>query len=313
MKNFDIDLVYLWCDGCDTKFARQKSVRMQQCGAKAKGNEDCRYVQIDELKYSLRSVAMYMPWIHHIYIVTNNQVPKWFRPHEKITIVDHSELLPETARPCFNSQALECCLHKIPNLAEHFIYANDDCFVGRKVSPSFFYERMGKPIVRWKKTTPWDGLYWQTLQAAHDTIKQRYGVTFGCYEPHHNMDAYTKTILTNCEKEFPDLFHYTIHQPFRNESCLQRMLFYLYALVKKQASMKDVSRTLFQRVMKKLHMAYIDSMHQSSHQPPELLIPYRPALFCLNDDEFSTDEDRARAVRFLETRFPLKSPFERED
>lgn len=64
--------------------------------------------------------------------------------------------------------------------------------------------------------------------------------------------------------------------------------------------------------MKKLHMAYIDSMHQSNHQPPELLIPYRPALFCLNDDEISTDEDRARAARFLEIRFPVKSPFERE-
>ena len=82
---------------------------------------------------------MYMPWIHHIYIVTNNQVPKWLKQHEKITIVDHSEILPETARPCFNSQALECCLHKIPNIAEHFIYANDDTFVGRELSPSFFF------------------------------------------------------------------------------------------------------------------------------------------------------------------------------
>lgn len=310
MKNFDIDLVYLWCDGNDETFAQQKYVRMQQCGAEAKGNEDCRYVQVDELKYSLRSVAMYMPWINHIYIVTNNQVPKWFRPHEKITIVDHSEILPESSRPCFNSQALECCLHKIPNLAEHFIYANDDLFVGRKVAPTFFFKRIGKPIVRWKKNTPWDDLYWQTLQGAHDTIRQRYGVTYGYYEPHHNMDAYTKTILANCEKEFSDLFHYTIHQPFRNEKCLQRMLFHLYALIKKQAIMKDVSRSIFHRVMKKLHIAHIDSMYLSNRQSPELLIPYRPALFCLNDGEYSTDEDRARTVRFLETRFPVKSPFE---
>ena len=98
MKNFDIDLVYLWCDGSDADFVQKKRERMQQCGISITGNEDCRYIQIDELKYSLRSVVKYMPWIHHIYIVTNNQVPKWLKTHEKITIVDHSEILPETAQ-----------------------------------------------------------------------------------------------------------------------------------------------------------------------------------------------------------------------
>ena len=312
MKKFDIDLVYLWCDGNDKDFVRQKRERMQQCGAALEWNKDCRYVQIDELKYSLRSVAMYMPWIHHIFIVTNNQVPKWLKQHENITIVDHAEILPDTALPCFNSQALECCLHKIPNLAEHFIYANDDCFIGRKVSPSFFFVQEGKPIIRWKKTAPFEGLYWQTLQAAYDTIKQRFGVAYDGYEPHHNMDAYTKNILSNSEKEFPDLFRHTIHQPFRNESCMQRLLFHLYALVKKRAAMKDIRRTFFQRVLKKLGMPRMDSMHLGNNQPMELITLYNPALFCINDTELSTDEDRARTLRFLEKRFPQKSPYERE-
>ncbi|MBR2125217.1 MAG: Stealth CR1 domain-containing protein [Akkermansia sp.] len=311
MKDYDIDLVYLWCDGNDENFARQRRERMRQCNAAMKENPDCRYVQIDELKYSLRSVVMHMPWIHHIYIVTNNQIPKWFRPHEKITIVDHSEILPESARPCFNSQALECCLHKIPNLAEHFIYANDDMFVGRKITPNFFYERMGKPIVRWKKSIIGGGLYWHTIKTAHEAIKQRFGITFGNYSSHHNMDAYTKTILAGCEKEFPDWFHHTIHQPFRNESCLQRILFLMYALVKKQAVLKDVSRTFLQRVMKKIHMAYLDSMVESNHSPMKHLAPNHPALFCINDCEVATDEDRARTRCFLESRFPVKSPFER--
>lgn len=312
MQEFDIDLVYLWCDGHDAVFAQQRYNRMQQCGISTNGNEDCRYVQVDELKYSLRSVAMYMPWIHHIYIVTNNQVPKWFRQHEKITIVDHSEILPETARPCFNSQALECCLHKIPNLAEHFIYANDDCFVGRKITPNFFYKRMGKPIVRWEKAIPCETLYWHTIQASHDIIKQRYGISYDGYQPHHNMDAYTKTILLECENEFPELFQHTIHQPFRNKTCLQRILFLLYALVKKRAVMKDISRTFYQRAMKRLHLAFLDSMVESNHSPLDHIAPYHPALFCINDCEVATDENRTRALRFLETRFPVKSPFEQE-
>lgn len=313
MKKFDIDLVYLWCDGNDANFAQQKRERMQQYGAEAQKNQDCRYVQIDELKFSLRSVNEYMPWIHHIFIVTNNQVPKWFRQHEKITIVDHSEILPETARPCFNSQALECCIHKIPNLAEHFIYANDDMFVGRKISPSFFFAQSQRPIIRFIRTGECKGLYYDTIRAAHDTIEQTFGVSYKQYEPHHNMDAYTKTMLTECETEFPELFHHTIHQPFRNESCMQRILFHLYALAKNQAIMKDVSRTFYQRVMKKLHIARVDSMSLPNSQALELFKPCHPALFCINDGESSTDEDRARALRFLEARFPRKSPYEQDN
>lgn len=104
-----------------------------------RGNAVRSYTAADclNLRLCLRSLAMYMLWIHHIYIITNNQVPKWYYTHEKITIVVHSEIPMESARPCFNSEALECCLHKIPNLVEQFIYANDDCFVGRKLSPAF--------------------------------------------------------------------------------------------------------------------------------------------------------------------------------
>ena len=313
MKAYDIDLVYLWCDGSDAKFTQQKRECMQQCGAKLRENADCRYIQTDELKFSLRSVDMYMPWIHHIYIVTNNQIPKWFSPHEKITIVDHSEILPDTARPCFNSQALECCMHKIPNLAEHFIYANDDTFVGRKISPSFFFDRMARPIVRWVKAMPNTGLYWRTIKAAHDIILQRFGISYENYEPHHNMDAYTKTILAGCEKEFPELFHHTIHQPFRNESCMQRILFHSLALVKRQAVLKNVSRTFFQRVLKIMRQAYLDSLILPNTCPLKRIEVNHPALFCINDSEDSTDENRARALEFLKKKFPHKSFYEQED
>lgn len=311
----DIDLVYLWCDGNDTNFVQQKHERMLQYGIQPKDAPDCRFVQMDELKYSLRSVAMYMPWIHHIYIVTNNQVPKWLKQHEKITIVDHSEILPGTARPCFNSQALECCLHKIPNLAEHFIYANDDCFAGRKLSPSFFFDREQRPIVRLRKNRPMGGQYWNTLIAAQELILQRYGVSYYGYEPHHNMDTYTKTMLAECEREFSELFQHTIHQPFRTESCVQRHLFHLYGLVKKQASLRDVSVTRFHRGLKKLHLARVESLYIANHlnADPESANHYRAALFCLNDTELATDEHRTRALQFLEEKFPGKSPFERDD
>ncbi len=314
MEDFDIDLVYLWCDGNDAAFAQQKRERMILCGGHPEGALDCRFVQIDELKYSLRSVNMYMPWIRRIFIVTNNQTPKWLKQHEKITIVDHSEILPDTARPCFNSEAIECCLHKIPNLAEHFIYANDDCFVGRKISPSFFFDKKKRSIVRMTKTKskPLNTLHWKNMLASQKAIFQRYGVSYEGYIPHHNMDAYTKTMLQECEQEFSDFMRHTIHQPFRSEGSLQRLLFHLYGFVQKQAVLKNVNKTFIQKVLKRLRIARWDSLFISNQDDLGIVNACHPALFCLNDGECSTDEDRVRAVRFLEKKFPQKSPFEKD-
>ena len=37
-------------------------------------SEDSRFRDNDELRYSLRSVEQFAPWLRHIYIVTNGQV-----------------------------------------------------------------------------------------------------------------------------------------------------------------------------------------------------------------------------------------------
>ena len=82
--NFEIDLVYLWCDGNDPEFIKRKNEALKKAGevdiqAKATG----RFEQIDELKFSLRSVEKYIPWVNHIFIVTDRQVPKWLNLNNK--------------------------------------------------------------------------------------------------------------------------------------------------------------------------------------------------------------------------------------
>ena len=36
-----------------------------------------RFTDWEELKYSLRSLEKYAPWVRHVYIVTNGQIPSW--------------------------------------------------------------------------------------------------------------------------------------------------------------------------------------------------------------------------------------------
>ncbi len=100
----DIDLVYLWVNGNDpvwkAKHDAFTGTKPHNEAVDGKG----RYVSHDELKYSLRSAEMYAPWIRRIFIVTDNQVPEWLNTaNPKVQIVDHTEILPPEALPCFNS------------------------------------------------------------------------------------------------------------------------------------------------------------------------------------------------------------------
>ena len=35
------------------------------------------FLDFDQLRYSLRSIEQFAPWIRHVFIVTNGQVPSW--------------------------------------------------------------------------------------------------------------------------------------------------------------------------------------------------------------------------------------------
>ena len=48
-----------------------------------------------ELRYSLRSVETFAPWVRNIYIVTNGQVPAWLNVnHPRIKIIKHEDIFP---------------------------------------------------------------------------------------------------------------------------------------------------------------------------------------------------------------------------
>ena len=49
-----------------------------------------RFLSSDELRYSLRSIAAYAPWVRHIHLVTDDQVPSWLGTADpRITVVSH--------------------------------------------------------------------------------------------------------------------------------------------------------------------------------------------------------------------------------
>jgi hypothetical protein len=140
-KNFTvaIDIVYLWVNGSDGAWRakRQKYTQKLQAsgnlGVAKFGNVEGRYRDNDELRFSLRALEKFFPGHGHVYIVTDGQVPDWFRASDQITLIDHHQLIPESALPVFDSGNIESYIHRISGLSERYFYFNDDVFFGAPV------------------------------------------------------------------------------------------------------------------------------------------------------------------------------------
>lgn len=141
-----VDVVFTWVDNQDAKWQQhrhQYSTTAEQSALY--NNDEARFSNHNELYYSLHSVRTFLPWVNRIYIVTDNQVPKWFKPTEypNVSIIDHTQIIDQQYLPTFNSHVIEAHLHKIPELSEHFIYFNDDVFVARPLLKEHFFHANG--------------------------------------------------------------------------------------------------------------------------------------------------------------------------
>lgn len=319
----DIDLVYLWVNGNDPVWRARKNAYVPE-----EKREDpqvagaCRYFDNDELRYSLRSVEAFAPWIRRIYIITDDQSPSWLdTSNPRVRLVSHREIMPADLLPVFSSTVLEWFLPQIPGLSEHFLYANDDYFFSRPVGPDFFFDEQGLPIVRLKVQSLKrhdDDIYCHMVSQMQRAVRARYG-RCTTLAPHHNVDAYRRSDYLACIEAFDKELEATRYSRFRHRDDWQRSLVSYYMLACGRATMRRVTR--FNRVHGPIHwlkaLCGVECASDSRCMPANLpdlmglMQKYSPSLFCLNDTEGMTDADRGRARDFLERFFPRKSQFEK--
>lgn len=143
----DIDVVFTWVDGKDPMWFQKysKYSRFFQNKASLYATDVARFEDHNELYFSVLSVLKFMPWVRYIFIVTDQQIPKWFNTlqYPKIKFINHDDIIDEKYLPTFNSHVIEAFLHRIPNLSENFIYFNDDVFVARELKAEHFFQPNG--------------------------------------------------------------------------------------------------------------------------------------------------------------------------
>ena len=310
----NIDLVYLWVDGNDPKWQAKRNAFLERKVENSLSSFNGRYVNNDELKYSLRSVERYAPWIRKIFIVSDDQTPEWLDiENPKIKIIDHKEILPAESLPCFNSNVLEHFLCKISNLSEYFILSNDDTFFNKIVSPTTFFGKDGFPIIRLTRKPfrrfRWflreqifkkpHKLYSKALFNAAELVKQKFGFFYNGL-PHHNIDSYLKSdCIRVAEQIFKNEIDHTKMNHIRNANDIQRIVYSYVALAEKRGHLRYVSND------ESLHI------HIQKDRHFEKLKKFNPTFFCMNDTEYADDNDRMKLKVWLSTRFPEKSEFEK--
>ena len=106
----------------------------------------------EEMRYSLRSILQYIPWVRKIFIVMPNEKVKYLKPEneikEKIVYVKDKEVFGFDSA---NIYAFTFQLFRLEKfgLSNNFIYMDDDFFIGQKLNKSnfFYYEKEEKRVV----------------------------------------------------------------------------------------------------------------------------------------------------------------------
>jgi hypothetical protein len=323
-----IDLVYLWVDGNDDAWKTKKNAELKKIGVlppiEAIGN--FRSDDNDELLFSLRSVERFAPWINHIFLVTDNQTPKWLNAgNPKITVVDLAEIMPQDALPCFNSAVIELFIPYINNLSEYFIYANDDMLFMAKTAPSYFFTKKGVPIVRIKKskkkrtlfpvgqtfTGLWESgtLYDRCILNSKKLVYDMVGDYDYHWQPSHNIDPYKKSDALKI-LDMPavvEKLNDTKNNHFRDKSDVHRILFHLFGIAK--YGYKTVKNDFFTDLLQFLTFRFRDQPLYTEDIKKEMGRKTRRKLTCVEDP---TDENLRKSNRdYLRKMFPNKSEFEK--
>ena len=306
-----IDLVYTWVDGSDPAWRQQYDAWSERMRPGEQAVHPARFRSRDELRYSLRSAWAYAGWFRSIHLVTAGHVPEWLTAHDRVHVVEHSAILPPDALPTFNSHALEANLHRIPNLAEHFVYLNDDFFVGRPLAPTAFFTANGLAKVfeeeariegRFKGGPPRDADV--AARNGADLIERRFGVRIG-RKLHHAPFALRRSVLEQLSVEFAEAVEATTHSRFRSPTdvSVASAFAHHYGLCRGEAVLGHLQ----------IGYTYVAHVLLSWHLQ-RLALGRSDDVFCLNETEAIAarpEQVDDRVVRFLEGYFPHPAPWER--
>ncbi len=233
-----IDAVITWVDSSDEVWRNKINQYLEKKIDWSNKKDSTRYNSINEIEISITSILKFATFIKNIYVVTDNQILKNFISLKNkasslgvnLEIIDHKILFRgyEEYLPVFNSQTIETMLHRIPNLAEHFVYLNDDFFLINKTKPNDFFKK-SYPILRggWKEYD--ENIWYKKMLNSwkkkrvfnHRYVKEDTAKLLGFdkyYNIHHTPYPLRKSTIMTFFEENPELLRKNLEYRFRHKN-----------------------------------------------------------------------------------------------
>ncbi|MEX3021362.1 stealth conserved region 3 domain-containing protein [Kluyvera sp. STS39-E] len=299
-----VDVVYTWVN--------QTDIDWQELWMKTFPEQDFdpdRFTDNDELKYSLRSINKYAPWVNRIFIVSNCRPPEWLGYSSKIEWVYHEDIYPrEDMLPTFNSHSIECCLHRIKGLSEFFIYFNDDVVLGQPCLVSDFFDDIGRSISYWE---PYGMVYeYSSRSELPDYMKASINSSLllksveSGYNARNLMKhvphALRKSVLEEVETLFSERVNETRYSKVRGDGDinLTSFLYHHYSILK-GLSIKGVMSDIIVR--------------PSNIKKVVSEFPFSYKVMCFNDGGGSAENKsyKTMSLNYLSGRLPEKATWEK--
>ena len=290
-----MDAVITYVDGSDPAW--------RQDYLAAAGREPAkRYRDWGTLPYLLRGIDRHMPFIERVFLVVSreSQVPSWV-DRGRVHVVLHADIMPAACLPTFNSTAIELFLHRIPGLAEQYLYFNDDFFPVRDAAPDDFFPG-GRPSIGFSRHLLARGLYKRQTRNADRLAREVLSLPrrLRFLRPQHTCSPMLRSV---CEELYakaePKLLASV--SPFRTADNLNQYVFLDYALLSGRALLRRISN-------RHVSLATVTPARLSA----AILSPDR-TLVCINDVEMGPERYavlRQAMLAAFAAHFPEKSRFE---
>lgn len=294
-----IDVVMTWVDGDDPAYRRLLN---QYLESPEEWNPERFRNAHDTLRYSLRSVVKHLgPLLGKIFIVTQEpQCPTWLRRAAPgLELIHHASIFPDpSVLPTFSSNAIESCLHRIPDLRDWYFYFCDDYFLGQATGLEHLFSEDGRPYLRGTvRGEAWEINAWDFRH--HPFAKF-----------HHFPHLFYRPWAYEMEEAWEESLSRTRRRKFRRRPDLAPERLYRHFLLKEKR--RENTILPLWRFLPEYRFHKLTNSAVAQEKALSRIAVHPPRFLCLNDDQGRSPHPQVgRCVHnLLETLFPHPSPFE---
>lgn len=331
MFEYPIDIVVPWVDGSDPAWQAERGKYRPAAGS---DNSDARFREWGLFQYWFRSIEKYAPWVRTVHLVTWGHLPPWLNTsHPKLHIVNHKDYIPAEYLPTFSSHVIELNMHRIPGLAEHFVYFNDDVYLSGPTTAEDFF--VGGLPVDWavlgQLTISDDVSFLPYIQlnmlgrinqtfSKHQVMKRDFAKWFSPkygklmlynlyfypggnvagFRNFHACIPYCRKTLEQVWQAFPEALDQTCRSRFRSREDVNQYFFRYWRLMRGEF------------VPGKPNSRYLTIGENSCEEIARVLSGGKARVVCVNDDPMGCDvtREQEKLWQIFREKFPEPCSFE---